>query len=211
MSFVISYLFIVIFDQVFFLAVECFCLSYFHSFWKNTIYYILYVISAIVVLLIICPFIGKYYHLLIRKIEAYVNKQLFVLIGSNLGICLIIVLFNVFIGEYIGYTSRSIGFNCILFACYFIISTILIINITKQNEKRIELEKRQEAYQHLQEYTNQIEHMYSTLRSFKHDYSNMMLTMAEYIASEDINGLKKLFYKRIYAKEPKVDIRYNKN
>ena len=141
---------------------------------------------------------------MIRKIEAYVNKQLFVLIGSNLGICLIIVLFNVFIGEYIGYTSRSIGFNCILFACYFIISTILIINITKQNEKRIELEKRQEAYQHLQEYTNQIEHMYSTLRSFKHDYSNMMLTMAEYIASEDINGLKNYFTNEFMPKNQKL-------
>ena len=136
MSFVISYLFIVIFDQFFSLLWNVFVCPI-STLLKNTIYYILYVISAIVVLLIICPFIGKYYHLLIRKIEAYVNKQLFVLIGSNLGICLIIVLFNVFIGEYIGYTSRSIGFNCILFACYFIISTILIINITKQNEKEL--------------------------------------------------------------------------
>lgn len=203
MSFVISYLFIVIFDQFFSLLWNVFVCPI-STLLKNTIYYILYVISAIVVLLIICPFIGKYYHLLIRKIEAYVNKQLFVLIGSNLGICLIIVLFNVFIGEYIGYTSRSIGFNCILFACYFIISTILIINITKQNEKRIELEKRQEAYQHLQEYTNQIEHMYSTLRSFKHDYSNMMLTMAEYIASEDINGLKNYFTNEFMPKNQKL-------
>ena len=197
MSFVISYLFIVIFDQFFSLLWNVFVCPI-STLLKNTIYYILYVISAIVVLLIICPFIGKYYHLLIRKIEAYVNKQLFVLIGSNLGICLIIVLFNVFIGEYIGYTSRSIGFNCILFACYFIISTILIINITNQ------LEKRQEAYQHLQEYTNQIEHMYSTLRSFKHDYSNMILTMAEYIASEDINGLKNYFTNEFMPKNQKL-------
>ncbi len=46
--------------------------------------------------------------------------------------------------------------------------------------------------------------MYSTLRSFKHDYSNMMLTMAEYIASEDINGLKNYFTNEFMPKNQKL-------
>ena len=69
MSFVISYLFIVIFDQFFSLLWNVFVCPI-STLLKNTIYYILYVISAIVVLLIICPFIGKYYHLLITAMYA---------------------------------------------------------------------------------------------------------------------------------------------
>lgn len=168
------------------------------------LYYDLYMISLVIVLLLIGPFVGKYFHLLLSKIQDQLSKHLLPLIVSNLGICLLIFLFNIFIGEYIGYTPEIIGFNCILFACYFIISTILIINITKQNEKRMELEKRQEIYQHLQEYTTQIEHMYSSLRSFKHDYSNIMLTMSEYIASEDIKGLEKYFVKTIMPMNQKL-------
>lgn len=68
----------------------------------------------------------------------------------------------------------------------------------------MKLEKRQEVYQHLQEYTTQIEHMYSALRSFKHDYSNIMLTMSEYIASEDIKGLEKYFVKTIMPMNQKL-------
>lgn len=66
MSFVISYLFIVIFDQFFFLAVECFCLSYFHSFEK---YYILY---------FICNFsycCTSYNMPFYRKILSFIDKK----------------------------------------------------------------------------------------------------------------------------------------
>lgn len=79
-------------------------------------------------------------------------------------------------------------FNCILFACYFIISTILIITIVKTHVEKIHLNMKQDSYNRLQEYTNQIESMYSSLRSFKHDYSNIMLSMSEYFEANDMEG-----------------------
>ena len=42
------------------------------------------------------------------------------------------------------------------------------------------MDVRQDSYHRLQEYTNQIENMYSSLRSFKHDYSNILLSMSGY-------------------------------
>lgn len=203
LSFIIAYLFMAILDPIISLLWNAYICPI-STLLENMLYYDLYMISLVIVLLLIGPFVGKYFHLLLSKIQDQLSKHLLPLIVSNLGICLLIFLFNIFIGEYIGYTPEIIGFNCILFACYFIISTILIINITKQNEKRMELEKRQEIYQHLQEYTTQIEHMYSSLRSFKHDYSNIMLTMSEYIASEDIKGLEKYFVKTIMPMNQKL-------
>lgn len=203
LSFIIAYLFMAILDPIISLLWNAYICPI-STLLENMLYYDLYMISLVIVLLLIGPFVGKYFHLLLSKIQDQLSKHLLPLIVSNLGICLLIFLFNIFIGEYIGYTPEIIGFNCILFGCYFIITTILIINITKQNEKRMELEKRQEVYQHLQEYTAQIEHMYSALRSFKHDYSNIMLTMSEYIASEDIKGLEKYFIKTIMPMNQKL-------
>ena len=41
------------------------------------------------------------------------------------------------------------------------------------------------------------EDMYSSLRSFKHDYSNIMLSMSGYIETNDINGLREYFTNEI--------------
>ncbi|QJU14076.1 GHKL domain-containing protein [Blautia pseudococcoides] len=61
----------------------------------------------------------------------------------------------------------------------------------------MDLDMRQDAYDQLQDYTNQIENMYSSLRSFKHDYLNIMLSMSGYIETGDIDGLQKYFDKEI--------------
>ena len=203
LSFIVAYLFIAILDPIISLFWNAYICPI-STLLENYLYYDLYMISLIIVLLLVGPFVGKYFHILLSKIQKQITKNLLPLIVSNLALCLLIFLFNIFVGEYIGYTPKIIGFNCILFGCYFIISTLLITNITKQNEKRMELEKRQEVYQHLQEYTTQIEHMYSTLRSFKHDYTNIMLTMSEYIASNDMEGLQTYFTKEIIPMNQKL-------
>lgn len=106
-------------------------------------------------------------------------------------------MFNIIIGEYIGYNRQIVTFNCILFAFYFIISTVLIVNIIKTHMEKVDMDMRQDSYNRLQEYTNQIESMYSSLRSFKHDYSNIMLSMSGYIESNDMEGLSDYFNKEI--------------
>ena len=67
----------------------------------------------------------------------------------------------------------------------------------KTHKEKIELDIRQDSYNKLQEYTNQIENMYSSLRSFKHDYSNIMLSMSGYIETNDMEGLREYFEKEI--------------
>lgn len=59
------------------------------------------------------------------------------------------------------------------------------------------MDMRRDSYNRLQEYTSQIENMYSSLRSFKHDYSNIMLSMSGYIEANDISGLREYFDKEI--------------
>ena len=46
--------------------------------------------------------------------------------------------------------------------------------------------------------------MYSSLRSFKHDYSNIMLSMSGYIEANDMDGLKEYFDKEILPLSKKI-------
>ncbi len=141
--------------------------------------YVLSVFSYLIPICCILPF----------KLKLRQKVILFVILLINI----LIFLFNIIIGENIGYSRKIITFNCILFACYFIISTVLIVNIIKAHMDKVDMNVRQDSYNRLQEYTNQIENMYSSLRSFKHDYSNIMLSMSGYIEANDMEGLKNYF------------------
>ena len=194
--FIATYLFCVLWDNLFSLVWDTFIYPI-ANLQSHFTYYVIYIISYIVLLACICPVIGRLLHLVIRKIHTGLSKQLLLLIATNLATCLFIFLFNIVIGEYVGYSRNIITFNCILFACYFIISTVLIVNIIKAHMARVDIEMRQDSYNRLQEYTNQIENMYSSLRSFKHDYSNIMLSMSGYIEANDMEGLRDYFDKEI--------------
>ena len=194
--FIATYLFCVLWDNLFSLVWDTFIYPI-ADLQSHFTYYVIYIISYIVLLACICPVIGRLLHLVIRKIHTGLSKQLLLLIATNLATCLFIFLFNIVIGEYIGYSRNIITFNCILFACYFIISTVLIVNIIKAHMEKVDIEMRQDSYNRLQEYTNQIENMYSSLRSFKHDYSNIMLSMSGYIEANDMEGLRDYFDKEI--------------
>lgn len=194
--FIATYLFCVLWDNLFSLVWDTFIYPI-ADLQSHFTYYVIYIISYIVLLSCICPVIGRLLHLVIRKIHTGLSKQLLLLIATNLATCLFIFLFNIVIGEYIGYSRNIITFNCILFVCYFIISTVLIINIIKAHMEKVDIEMRQDSYNRLQEYTNQIENMYSSLRSFKHDYSNIMLSMSGYIEANDMEGLRDYFDKEI--------------
>jgi len=163
---------------------------------SSFIYYI-YIVSYIALLACIFPVLGRLLHSLIHKLQAVLSRQLLLLIATNLFACLFVFLFNIIVGDRIGYTRKIVLFNCILFSCYFIISTILIVNIIKANKEKADMDARQDSYRRLQEYTNQIENMYSSLRSFKHDYSNILLSMSGYMESDDMEGLKRYFEKEI--------------
>jgi len=194
--FIATYLFCVLWDNLFSLVWDIFIYPV-ADLQSHLTYYIVYIISYILLLACICPILGRLLYLVIHRIHTGLSKQLLLLITTNLLTCLFIFLFNIAIGDYIGYSRSVITFNCILFACYFIISTILIVNIIKSHMEKVNLDIRQDSYNRLQEYTNQIENMYSSLRSFKHDYSNIMLSMSGYIEANDMDGLKEYFDKEI--------------
>ncbi len=198
-----TYLFCVLWDYLFSLLWDTFIYPI-ANLQSHVTYYSIYIVSYIILLACICPIIARSFHLIIRKISYRFSKQLLLLITINLITCLFIFLFNIIIGEYIGYNRKIVAFNCVLFACYFVIDTVLIINVIKTHMEKLDMDIRQDSYNRLQEYTSKIEGMYSSLRSFKHDYSNIMLSMSGYIESNDMKGLREYFDNEILPYSKKI-------
>lgn len=203
--FIATYLFCVLWENIFSLIWHLlgFPVTKLH---EKYFLFIIYMSLYIILLNIICPIISHISRRFLHEFKMCVSKNLMKLIAFNLTVCLFIFLFNIIVGEYIGYSPSVITFNSILFGCYFIISFILIANIIKEHIEKTNIEIKQDSYEKLQAYTTQIENMYVSLRTFKHDYANVMLSMSGYIDEEDINGLKKYFYEKISPLSNKLSL-----
>ena len=197
---VTSYLFCVVLDNLLSVTLQLFGISVDWIEQNHVIYLTVFVI----LINVLCPPIAYALKRFLKKVKLNFPPKLMIMILTNLFSCLMIFLFNIVIGEYIRYTTKILVFNCILFSCYFIFSTYLIVNMIQAYIDKAQLELREDSYQKLQLYTTQIEQMYSSLRSFKHDYFNVMLSMSGYIDTEDISGLKEYFYQEIIPRNQKL-------
>ena len=191
-----AYMFGVIYDN----AISIFCTFLgvpVYSMEKTSSSLIIYYFIKTFLFFLICVLLAKLLRHLARKINVAYSIRLFPAILVNLLFCLFIFLFNIIAGEDVGYTTEIVTFNCILFTCHFIVNSIATIRYVKSRVSEQEMKTRQEAFDALQRYTEQLENTYDTLRSFKHDYHNIMLSMSHYIESGDMDGLKLFFNEKI--------------
>jgi sensor histidine kinase YesM len=114
---------------------------------------------------------------------------------ANLVLYIVIFLINISLGEETGYSLAALRFNGILFAICLLVNSGVIIECTKG----IEIEEKRKAELHqqklLENYVVNLEQMLEDMRAFKHDYKNILSTMAGYIRENKIDELRDCFYK----------------
>lgn len=126
----------------------------------------------------------------------------FIALSLLLILCLFIV--NIVAGEQIGYAPAVITFNTIIFLLFFIVCVWTIIQVIKTYKTAYEMNQKQENFVALQKYTKQVEDLYNSLRSFKHDYNNILISMTDYINQRDIDGLSAYFHEHILPETAKL-------
>lgn len=145
----------------------------------------------------------------VRKTDFFYKIQMpkFVIIGlfADLLICVCIFIFNIIVGERMGYSSEVIRLNGILFFLFFAVTFVITIIIISNYEKEKKVTQKLKDYENLQEYTKKIENLYMELRTFKHDYFNIIASLQSYIDSENIEGLKSYFKNSILPAGAKLD------
>ena len=81
---------------------------------------------------------------------------------------------------------------------YLLVMCCLLLAMRRSYLEQIQTEAKQKAMQDLQDYTRNLEAMYNSLRSFKHDYVNILLSLSGYIENGDMDRVKDFFESKIF-------------
>lgn len=190
-DYILSYIFMTMFK--FDMAIESI-----NIFWK------FYIVELILVFII-----TKLLGILINKRMKISNLRIkgrfsFLIVVSSI-LTLIIFYSNIILEDKLGFESDIIKINAILFSLYFIMLLVIMYILFTSIKRELESKNKQALYGNLHEYTNNLEKLYTDMRMFKHDYTNILSSMVGYMESSDMEGLKKHFNENIIPLERKME------
>ena len=132
-----------------------------------------------------------------KSIHIDIMKDMKNVVLGNILLYTLVFLINGYVIRQMGYPENMTNLTYLLFLVYGLL-TLGITFLSFRGVQNKEQQKREEVVKkNLLEYTKQVESMYEGLRSFKHDYVNILAAMAGYLEKEDIDGLKKYFNENI--------------
>lgn len=131
--------------------------------------------------------------------------QTWYLIDAALLLLTTIYLFDNLIPGQNGSIGRMIYNNVLHILGYLLVMLFLFLAMRCFYLEQIQTEEKQKALQDLQGYTHNLEAMYNSLRSFKHDYMNILLSLSGYIENGDMGELKGYFESKIFPTKNLID------
>ena len=124
--------------------------------------------------------------------------QTWYVIDAALLLLITIYLFDNLIPGQNGSVGRMIYNNALHISGYLLVMSCLLLAMRRSYLEQIQTESKQKSMQDLQDYTRNLEAMYNSLRSFKHDYVNILLSLSGYIEDGDMDRLKDFFESKIF-------------
>ncbi|NOW89146.1 two-component system sensor histidine kinase AgrC [Clostridium beijerinckii] len=164
----------------------------------NNIIVILMHISLFFIALIFSSFVAyilKKFKFNLKDIN--VRNKFSVLIFSNIALTALIFYINAMIIKFVHVDNLIILIDSILFLSYFFLTIIMVYIVIIHFKNDLEYENKKIQFESLQEYTLNLESMYNDMRKFKHDYINILSSMAGYFEYKDFEKLEKFFNKKI--------------
>ena len=129
----------------------------------------------------------KYFKLNITVFENLSRKSKILLIISIFLILIVLCIQFVLLIFYSSSMPAIVSIiNILVLIIYFTISIASIINISKLEATKIDLESTQ---RHL----HSLSLLHDTVRAFKHDFNNIVNSIGGYVVNEDMEGLKKYY------------------
>lgn len=122
-----------------------------------------------------------------RKFSRIMFFTSFILISYVIFNYAVVVASQFFSLYYAGPIVTLVGFASILFAVY---------SVNKYADEYFENQRRKENRRHLddlEKYSEQVESLYETLRGFRHDYTNVLISLSEAIQMRDIDQIKMIY------------------
>lgn len=103
-----------------------------------------------------------------------------------------------------GNQNKLVLMNTMYLCIYFIIFAVSLSFLVYTFRKRFEMREKEIELNSLQMYTEQLERNYNEMRTFRHDYINILSSMSEYITNRDMNALESYFNDNIMRVSQKI-------
>ena len=94
-------------------------------------------------------------------------------------------------------TPVSGGTNIIIMYICTAVAILIILVAFRILYAKNEHRRKEEEHRNIMEYTKHVEEMYEELRSFRHDYVNILASLSGYIEKRDVDGLSQYFEENI--------------
>ena len=163
----------------------------------DTLYIVIFISCAI---LFSCPVL----YLVRRLLQRYLidtfekmNRKLLALIALTLLLCSFMLFTMASFFDTLEITHREFFLMVSSLVLYFLFTFSMILIVLHTTRKSYEAQKKVEYLENLDEYTRNLEMVYNNLRSFRHDYINVMASLAAYIDEKRYKELGTFFYEHI--------------
>lgn len=104
-----------------------------------------------------------------------------------------------------GFNNSFIQFTGFILVSYFLVLINVMFYMLENMASELELENQKSQNQTLHMYIDELENIHKNLRSFKHDYKNILSSIYVFILDRNVDGLKKYFEENILELEQKTD------
>ena len=157
------------------------------------LYHICTMMVSFPVLYLIRRLLQKYFIATFEKM----SRKLVALLALTLLLCSFMLLTMASFFDNIEITHREYVLMVSSLVLYFLFTVSMIFIVLHTTRKSYEARKKVEYLESLNEYTRNLEIVYDNLRAFKHDYINIMASLAAYIDEKKYEELERFFYDSI--------------
>jgi len=159
--------------------------------------YYQYILMTWVLLYLFSKIVGNY--LKSKRLFDYDLKgKVSLIFAASLLLTLFIFYFNVHIDSKGEFHNEINLLKSLIFLVYFILIMFIFYIFYKNTVNELKINNNETNLLQLQEYTENLEKLYSDTRAFRHDYINILASMTVYINEKDMDGLEKYFNENIY-------------
>lgn len=175
----------------------------------NPLLLTVYEICAIAVSFPVLYLVRRLFRKYLIGILEKMGRKLLLFIALTLLLCAFMLFTMASFFDHVEITHREFFLMVASLVLYFLFTFSMILIVLHTVRKSYEARKKVEYLENLNEYTRNLEIVYNNLRSFRHDYINIMASLAAYIDEGKYEELGDFFYEHILPMQKNLSQKNN--
>lgn len=160
-------------------------------------YYSVFSFVLILTTLLVLRLLRRYFILPRLPILSTCPKKLLLFFLAELYTGLTLMTINFIYGEAYSYPTEVLSLNGLIITSFTLVTILVFCNMYDILKTNHELSLQQAQSAVMKDYTHRMESLYEDIRSFRHDYRNILSTMRHYIDEGNMETLRAYFHKTI--------------